>query len=333
MRQLIGIVATVLLLAAVHPASAAAHGPVDPPASSYLAQIRGRPPGVRGQIIDGDQRMWIDVVPGRVVTVLDYLGAPYLRIARGQISINENSEMWYLNMTPPQTPPPGTGASTPPHWVPLTGGWAVSWHDGRLHALAATALPVGPGNLGRWRIPLLVDGRPAQITGRLLYAPSPSIVWFEPILVALGAVAALLRVRRTDLLERAGRGLGALALLGFAVAVAGQQLHGRPTVSLGQLVILALALSFAAWLSVRLVRRRSDWFTFFLIAAAAVWEGATLISVLLDGFVLIALPAPVARAAVALCLSAGVGLLPIVFALAERPGRTRAARPPGAVAT
>jgi hypothetical protein len=332
MRQLIGIVAAVLLLAALAPARASAHGPVDPPASSYLAQIEGRPAGVRGQIIDGDQRMWIDVAPGEVVTVLDYLGAPYLRAAGGRILINENSEMWYLNMTPPQTPPPGTGSHTPPHWVPLSSGVAVSWHDGRLHALAATALPAGRGDLGRWRIPLLVDGRPAQITGRLLYAPSPSIVWFEPIVVALGCVAALLRVRRTGLLERAARGLGALALLGFVVAAAGQQLHGRPTVSAGQLVILALSLCFAGWLSLRLVRHRCGWFTFFLIAAAAIWEGATLIAVLLDGFVLIALPAAVARAAVALCLSAGAGLLPIVFALAERPNRTPAAPPSEAVA-
>ena len=320
--------AAVGLLAAVGPATASAHGPVDPSASSYLARIGSLPAGVRGEVIDGDQRMWLTVAPGETVTVLDYLGAPYLRIASGRVSINENSEMWYLNALPPQTPPASTGARTPPHWAPLTTGRAVSWHDGRLHALASTALPLGPGDLGRWRIPLLVNGRPAEITGRLLYAPSPSIVWFEPILVALGAVAAVLRLRRPALLERVARGLAGLALLGFAVAAIGQQLHGRPAVSAGQLVILALALGFAGWLADRLVRHRPGWFTFFLVAAAAIWEGATLISVLVDGFVLIALPAPVARGAVAVCLGAGVGLLPIVFALAERPARTRPARSP-----
>ena len=43
---------------------------------------------------------------------------------------------------------------------------------------------------------------------------------------------------------------------------------------------------------------------------------------------LIALPPLLARVAVVACLSAGVALLPVVFALAERSGRRRAeARP------
>ncbi len=44
---------------------------------------------------------------------------------------------------------------------------------------------------------------------------------------------------------------------------------------------------------------------------------------LFDGFVLLALPAFLARMAVVACLAAGVGLLPVVFAMAERPDRLR----------
>jgi hypothetical protein len=96
-------------------------------------------------------------------------------------------------------------------------------------------------------------------------------------------------------------------------------------VSVGQGVLLAAAWAFAAWAGWRLVRRRHGWFTFFLIAALAIWEGASLISVLLDGYVLMALPPLLARLAVVVCLSAGVALLPVVFALAERSGRRRSA--------
>ena len=52
---------------------------------------------------------------------------------------------------------------------------------------------------------------------------------------------------------------------------------------MGQLIVLAVALAFAAWAAWRLVIRRHGWFTFFIIAAVAIWEGASLIAVLLDG--------------------------------------------------
>ena len=145
--------------------------------------------------------------------------------------------------------------------------------------------------------------------------------------MALACVLAARRLRRPELDERVARGLAAIALAGFAVAVTGQQLHGRPSVSVGQAIMLAVALAFAAWGAWRLVRRRHGWFTFFIIAAVAIWEGASLIAVLLDGYVLLALPPVLARVAVVACLSAGVALLPVVFALAERP-RRRLARPP-----
>jgi hypothetical protein len=143
----------------------------------------------------------------------------------------------------------------------------------------------------------------------------------------LACVLAASRLRRPALDERVARGLAAGALVAFAVGGAGQQLHGRPTVTVGQEITLALALAFVAWGAWRLVRRRHGWLTFFVIAAVSIWEGASLSGVLVDGFVLLALPAFLARAAVVTCLACGVGLLPLVFAMAERPGRARGRRP------
>jgi len=330
-RVLILILATLAL-----PATAAAHGPVDPAASSFLARIAQLPPGVRGQVVDGDQRMWLHAASSRTVIVLDYQQAPYLRFSSAGVQVNESSEMFYLNQVPAQLPPPGTGPRSTPHWHLVSSGHSYNWHDGRLSDLAASALAPGATNVGRWRIPLRVDGAQSAIVGGLYYRPSPSIVWFWPILVTLACALAALRLHRDDLDERLARVLASVALSAFGVAAVGQQLHGRPTVSLGQEITLVVALAFCVWGARRLILRRHGWFTFFLIAAVAIWEGASLITVLLDGYVLLALPAFLARAAVVACLSSGLALLPVVFALAERPARRRAGRsgtrpqPPGA---
>lgn len=315
----------VIVAALAAPSAAAAHGPVDPAASSYLAKVARVPAGVTVKVIDGDQRLWMRVDPRRTVEVLDYQGAPYLRFSRAGVQVNEASAMYYLNQVPAQLPPLHTGPGVRPRWSRVSGGHADGWHDGRLHALATTAVAPGASYLGTWSVRLRVDGAPGAIQGGLYYARSPSIVWFWPILVALACVLAARRLRRPELDERVARGLAAAALAGFTVAVIGQQLHGRPSVSVGQGVTLAVALAFAAWAAWRLVRRRHGWFTFFIIAAVAIWEGASLIAVLLDGYVLLALPSALARLAVVTCLSAGLALLPIVFALAERPRRRLAA--------
>jgi hypothetical protein len=311
------VVAIVVALAA--PGVAAAHGPVNLAATSFEATVTGKPPGVRAIVVDGDQRMWMSAVPSEDVLVLDYRGAPYLRFSAGGVEVNRNSSMYYLNQVPAELVPAGIGPHTPPSWSLVTHGHGYSWHDGRLHALATTALAPGTRYVGAWSIPVVVEGHSTRITGGLRYAPNPSLVWFWPIVVALACVLAALRVRRSGVDTTLARGLALLSLLAFAVAGAGQQLHGRPGVAPGQYVVLALMLAFVAWGLLRLARRRDGWFGYFLIALAAIWEGATLVGVLTHGFVLVALPAFLARATVTACLAAGAGLLAVIFRLAERP--------------
>jgi hypothetical protein len=314
-----------LVIALLIPAVATAHGPVDPAATSYLASVSQTPPGLDAKIVDGDQRMWLRSSPGATVLVLDYRGAPYLRFSAGGVAVNRNSSMYYLNQVPAELIPSNVGPGTPPSWHQVSQGHEYGWHDGRLAALAATALAPGTTYVGRWTIPLRVNGRSAAIAGGLRYAPNPSLVWFWPIVVALACVIAGLRLRRPELDLRMARGLALVALGAFTLAGAGEQLHGRPNVSVGQMIVLALILAFVAWALRRLVLGRHGWFGFFLIALAAVWEGASLIGVLVHGFVLVALPPFVARAAVVVCLASGGGLLPVIFRLAERPERPRRA--------
>jgi len=315
---LAGVIAALVL-----PAAAQAHGPVDPAASSYEARVSQVPQGTDAKIVDGDLRMWMTASPTTTVTVLDYRGAPYLRFTRAGVFVNRSSAMWYLNQVPVLTPPLGLTSRTPPHWQRATTGHSYEWHDGRLHALASTARARGATYIGRWTVPLLVGGVPTAIAGGLYYAPDPSPVWFWPIVVVLACVLAAVRLRRPSLDQRLACGLAAATLTAFLIAALARQLHGRPGISPGALIVLALEFAFAGWAATRMARG-GGWFVLFLIAAAAIWEGATLVGTLVYGFVLLALPAFPSRLVVVACLAGGVGLLPVVFALAERPqGRRR----------
>ncbi len=322
LRPLVVVVGALICAAAI-PAVAQAHGPVAPVATSYLAKANRVPAGLDVRIVDGDLRVWMRVPASTTVVILDYRGAPYLRFSHSGVQVNDNSSMFYLNETPlAQTPPGDLSATTPPDWRSVSSAHDYAWHDGRLAALATIALAPGMTYVGRWSIPILVAGRLTTISGGVWYAGDPSIVWFWPIAVLLACVLAAWRLRRPELDARLARGLGATSLIAFAVAGAGQDLHGRPTVSALQLVELGAILAFVVWALRRVLLQRAGYFGYFVIAGLALWEGATLIPTLRHGFVLLALPAVVARAATVLCLGGGAAVLLLVFRLVEQPVRT-----------
>jgi hypothetical protein len=298
------------------PAAATAHGPVNPVALDYLARIGSAPVGLDAKVVDGDQRMWLSVPAGQTVVVLDYRGAPYLRFSRLGVEVNHSSAMYYLNQTPfAMKPPANLGPGTTPKWERVTGAHEYGWHDGRLHALASVARPGGASFLGTWRVPILDDGRRLAISGGLWHADPPSVVWFWPIAVLMLCVLAAWRVRRPALDRWTARLLGFAALGALAAAAVGRGLHGRPDVSVVQLVELAIVLAFVAWALSRLVFQRPGFFTYLVIAIVALWEGVELIPTLVNGFVLIAEPAFVARAATVVALGSGVCLLLMIFRL------------------
>ena len=181
------------------PGVAVAHGPVAPIATSYEARVAQVPAGAEAKVIDGDQRMWLRVGQSETLLVLDYRGAPYLRFSRSGVAVNHNSAMYYLNQTPAEVPPSNLRPTTAPRWSSVSGGHAYSWHDGRLHALATVALAPGASYVGRWSIPVRIDGRAGAIAGGLWHASDPSIVWFWPIVVLLACVLAARRVRSAEL--------------------------------------------------------------------------------------------------------------------------------------
>ena len=306
------------MLAAI-PSLAGAHGPVAPIATSYLARIGQLPAGLDAEVVDGDQRLWLRVPPTETIVVLDYRGAPYLRFSPAGVAVNRNSPMYYLNQTPSEVPPSSLGPRTPPKWSGVTGAHTSSWHDGRLHALATVAITPGTAYLGRWSIPVRVNGRPNVIAGGLWHADDPSLVWFWPIIVLVACTLAAVRVRRPELDLMVARLLSAVALLASGVAALGTGLHGRPAVSVLQLITLAAVGAFVVWASRRLLLGRTGYFTWFAIGFVAIWEGAKLIPTLLHGFVLAATPAFLTRAACVICLACGIGLLVVASSLIGDP--------------
>ena len=85
--------------------------------------------------------------------------------------------------------------------------------------------------------------------------------------------------------------------------------------SVFQLVELAAILAFVVWGLFRVGFRRAGAFTYFGIAVVALWEGFGLIPTLTNGFVLIALPAFVARVAAVVALGTAAGLILLMFRL------------------
>jgi hypothetical protein len=300
------------------PGVASAHGPSNPVATDYVAKIASVPGGLQAKVVDGDLRLWLRVPAGHTVMVLDYRGAPYLRFAPAGVWVNENSEMYYLNQTPvAQTPPRGLSATTPPSWQRVTREQAYLWHDGRLHALATVALPPGTAFVGRWTVPLVLDGHQRMLSGGVWHRGAPSIVWFWPIVVLLACVLAGLRVRSARLDTRVGRLLAIVVLLAIAVASAGRAFHGRPAVAAFGLVELGVVLALVAFGLYRVVWRDAGFLALFVIAFIGLWEGITLVSTLRDGYVLMAVPAFVARCATVVCLGGSGALVLVSFRLAS----------------
>jgi hypothetical protein len=310
----VAILAAALGAAGTLPAAAQAHtGPANPVASSYVARLTGVPRGLEARVVGGDLRMWLRVTSPESVIVLDYRGAPYLRFSPSGVYVNTNSSMYYLNQPIPLKPPVGLSPRARPRWELQSPGNVYQWHDGRLHALATVALAPGQRLVGRWNIPLVVGGQRTNLTGNLWHADDPSIAWFWPIAVVLLCLWAVSRLGRREFDRLMATTLGIAALAGVAVLAIGHELEGQPFVSTGQEILLGLMLAFVAALLVWIVLRGAGPIALILVAVAAIWAGLESLPLLLHGFALVVVPAFLARVATVVCLSAGLGVVILLF--------------------
>jgi hypothetical protein len=308
--------AVVATAAGLLPARASAHaGLIAPAATSYLARISSAPAGVEAKVVDGDQRLWLRVAASATVVVLGLRNEPYLRFSRLGVEVNTRSTTYFLNRARPQAPPAGLGPQTPPVWKRLTDGHSTSWHEDRLHALALASHSGGNSYIGRWLVPLVVNGRRAAIVGGLWHAARPSLLWFWPLALVLACVPALLRLREARLDVGVARLLAALALGAATAARLGRELYGRPTVSAGQLVLAGVTCTVALALAVLFLVREWRTLAGIAIGIAAAYQGLALVGTLRNGYVLAAIPDWAERTACIVSLAAGAALLFVLVVL------------------
>jgi hypothetical protein len=83
--------------------------------------------------------------------------------------------------------------------------------------------------------------------------------------------------------------------------------------------VLAFILAFVAYALRQVLLGRAGALLHFVISFAALWMGAVLLPVLLHGFVLMAVPAPVARVAAVLALGGGASLFLVALGMVDAP--------------
>jgi hypothetical protein len=280
------------------------------------------------------------------VWVPGYSDEPYLRIGPDGVWRNEHSPATYINLdrygrtalpesASPDAEPEWVQVSTKPHYV---------WHDHRTHWMSEGMLPpqvaAAPDRshtVSEWTVPLLHGETPVEVAGVLTWSPPPSpwLIW--PIYAAL-ALAAL----AAGLLARTARPLGALLLVGAAAALWHALSTPVPPVSIashaGAIASALLPAGTAVLVTVLGFRasRRGRGAMTGLLAVVLGWlllvQGLPDVDVLWSAHVLSAGPGPVARAAVAVLVVLGAGLvgggIAAVrrFSEADAPGDDRADR-------
>jgi hypothetical protein len=300
-------VATAVVGAALAcPGAALAHvGKSAPVATNFQARVTGRVPGIDARVVDGDQALWLRA--GRhTVTVPGAEAEPLLRFDAGGVWVNLRSLTAQIDRIDRFDLSPSVDPHAAPRWHRLTRGHAYRWHEHRLHALE----PLAAGRaavLGRWSLPLVVDGRRRPLAGVLDYRPPPP-VWAWTGAAALLAVAAALLARRRP------RGAVALALPGVLAAWAlriSRELYGRPAVGAVGWIEVALTCVVGVALVWGLLRRDEAVrrFTAFLAGFGCLYQGLTMQAVLTHAVALTLLPTAAARLLVVVSLGLGAGAL------------------------
>jgi hypothetical protein len=324
------LLALVIAGAAVcaRPAPARADATATPIATNFIAKVSHAPAGIQATVVDGYLQLWMRVPTSETVEVIDQLGAPYLRFDRSGVYVNHDSIEYYVSQIPvPALPPRNLSRTSPPEWVKVSSGHDHTWRDGRLHALTQEAIAPDTHRVGSWSIPLRVDGRPGRVTGAIWHREAPSIAWLWPIAVFVLVVAAAWRLRRPELERQLTAALVALNLATLAIAAVVKELHGRPTVSPPQYVLLFIILAVIAAAAVRLATRRAGHLLRFVTAFVTLWAGLTFAPVLTHHYPMLALTGTAARILTVLLIGASLSLILLsVRVAADAMAESRAAR-------
>jgi hypothetical protein len=311
-----GVVGSVTFAAALGlPGSALAHGgPSAPIATNFDARIAGLTPAspwLKAKTVDGDRVLWLKAAPGTTVVVPGALGEPLLRFGHRGVFVNLHSVTAQSDRIDRFDLRPLADPAAAPRWHRLTTGHVYAWHEHRLHALEPLARGrSSAGTLGRWSVPLLVDGRRHRLTGVLVFTPPGSPwPWIVPSAVVASALVFAGRApsRRTGVAVTSALPAAALVWL-LRVA---RELYGRPTVGLSALALVAATCAVGVALAWGLLHRDAGVrvFAALLAGAGALYQAATMLPVLTHARALTVLPSTLIRFAVAAALALGAAAI------------------------
>lgn len=311
-----GAVLTALIL----PNAAFAHvGKSAPVATDFQARISGITPpsdAVEAKIVDGDRTLWLRSKTNATVLIPGAEGEPLLRFDSAGVFVNLRSLTAQSDQIDPFDLRPDPNLHAPPLWHRLSSGHTYLWHEHRLHALE----PLARGRrkttvLGRWTVPLLIDGHRHALDGVLVYRP-PGSAWPW---ILLACALALLTVAARAVSPTAARHVavaGALAAtpLIWAIRIS-RELYGRPTVGITGYIEIALTSLVGVGLLYGLLHRDRHvrLFTAFLVGFGCLYQALTMLPVLTHAVALTLLPTPAARIGLASILGLGGGALALTL--------------------
>jgi hypothetical protein len=199
-----------LALALLQPSAARAHGGRAANVRPVLDRLPAELAGMRVELHETIAPQIVLANPtGRVVEVLDPDGTAFLRVGPQGAYGNVAAPAWFQTYGPGAPVPASAGRGREPRWRRARSEPSYGWFDPRLdagdvnvtHRVADGAKPAG---VGRWVIPLRVDGRPVVLGGRFELVPPPRARWIarltSPSEVAPGVRVTLLPGRAPGLL-------------------------------------------------------------------------------------------------------------------------------------
>jgi hypothetical protein len=289
-------------------------------------------PGLSVRILQFGDELELINSTDREVLVPGYSDEPYLRIGPDGVWRNAHSPATYINLDRygRTTLPAGADPAAEPAWEQVSTEPHYVWHDHRTHWMSENLLPpevaADPGRshtVFEWTVPIRHGDTAVEVAGELTWSPPPPgwLVWPLSALPALLAVAA-------GLLVRTPRLLGVLLLAGAAAALWHAAATPEPPLSVAShsgAVVSALlpagTAALVAGLGFRAALRRRGALT-GLLAVVLGWlllvQGLPDVDVLWSANVTSAGPEPAARAAVAVLVALGVGLVPGGIAAVRR---------------
>jgi hypothetical protein len=319
---LLGVLAT---LAVAGPASAhvGGGGVAGSDFDGALHSVSPELPGVTVRLLDFGDQLEVVNPTATELAVPGYSGEPYLRIGPDGVWRNALSPATWLNLDRlGRTPvPDDVDIDAAPRWEQVSTRPEYAWHDHRTHWMSEGQLPpvvaADPGSahtIADWTVPMTYGGTDVVVAGELTWSPPPSgwLIWPVYALLLAGAVLAGWRARGP-------RPLAAVLVAGAVAALYHALSTPAPASSVSShagallsALLPALLVLLVAVLGVRAARRGRGVLT-GLLAVVAGWlllvEGLADVDVLWTSHALTAGPQLLARAAVAVQVAGGLGLV------------------------